>query len=930
MSYLNRSVWPVLGIALAGVAAMGIGTQKGVNKEYSRFASMKVEKESAEKKNEIAGAAEWYKLTKANQVTGFVDPADVMSAREQADKLVRQSFGKKSRAFDQMKWEETGPSNVGGRTRAMITDRNNSNTLYMGGVSGGFWKSTDNGDTWVKALGSDTTSAISVCAIAQAANGDIYYGTGEGHYFPTGSSGGGQLGEGVWKSTDGGNTFTQLLSTKPANGNVISDPWVYVDKLVAHPTDPNKIIAATNGGLKITSDGGATWVKPGTLTINTQINDAEISTDGNKVLVSTANNVYLSNDGGQTFGANLMGNNGLPSSSGITRVEVAIAPSDANYMYVVAASNDGKLKGVYKSTNGGTSWTTIGTGGSAVFDPLGTQGDYNIALGVHPTNPEMVFLGGQLDLWRYTPTALWQAIAYWLGSPVFGKEVHADMHGVMFNPSNPENMYVITDGGFYRTFNCSAPEPFFAVRNKNYSTAQCYGLGANRLGQVVFGTQDNGSGVLGRIVNDPRQSKDLTGGDGTRCAMSDLNTNYIFTSVVNGEVRRANDGGSNGAASFKSMFDRNIDNSPAGSPDGAPDDNAGWIAPIHFEERVIDGQEKSVFLLGTAKRLWLTQGATASKTYWFNLRDGNGDNTVTFSAVTMSNDGKFIYAGTQGGLVYRVEVPSVWDSTYKYFDTLTNLYGTQGYPYRNQIVWTQIANYGRYVTDLDCDPTGNTLVVTLGNYGNSSYVFRSNDARNAVSPVFSDITGNLPKMPVYSVVMVGSSTTKYIIGTEMGLYGTSNSGSSWDDINMNFTNPNDWHPRVAVYEVIEKGSYETSTGMYKGSVIYSGTHGRGTFRSVTLAPNFWPTSTNDISADVHQIKVYPNPAQNQIQVDLGATFDGTTQVKVFSLTGSLVKSVVLNGSYQTFQMNVEGLPAGAYIIYANNGSQKATNRFIKQ
>jgi hypothetical protein len=99
---------------------------------------------------------------------------------------------------------------------------------------------------------------------------------------------------------------------------------------------------------------------------------------------------------------------------------------------------------------------------------------------------------------------------------------------------------------------------------------------------------------------------------------------------------------------------------------------------------------------------------------------------------------------------------------------------------------------------------------------------------------------------------------------------------------------------------------------------------------VTLAPNFWPTSTNDISADVHQIKVYPNPAQNQIQLDLGATFDGTTQVKVFSLTGSLVKSVVLNGSYQTFQMNVEGLPAGAYIIYANNGSQKATNRFIKQ
>lgn len=925
---MKHLVWPVLGTVVLSAAALTVTTKKQMNPDYIHFSEMKKES-GAEKKEEIAGAAEWYRLTRANQLTGLVDPADVLKAREQADILLKQSMGKKTRAFDQMKWQETGPSNIGGRTRTMITDRNNSNVLYMGGVSGGLWKSVDNGDNWTKVNGSDTTTALSICSMCMAANGDIYYGTGEGHYFPTGSSGGGQLGEGIWKSTDGGATFTQLLSTKPANGNVISDAWVYVDKLIAHPTDANKIFAATNGGFKISSDGGNTWVKPGTLSINTQINDAEISSDGNRLIVSTANGVFISSDGGQTFGANAMGANGLPASSGITRVEVAIAPSNSDYLYVVAASNDGKLKGVYKSTNGGSSWTTIAIGGSAVFDPLGTQGDYNIALGVHPTNPDMVFLGGQLDLWRYTPTSLWQAIAYWQGNPIFGKNVHADMHGIMFNPSNPENMYVICDGGFYRTFNCSAAEPFFAERNKDYATVQCYGIGANRLGQVVFGSQDNGSGLMGKIVNDPKQAKGLTGGDGTRCALSDLNTNYVFTSIVNGEVRRANDGG-NTAASFKSMFDRNIDNSPSTSPDGAPDDNAGWIAPIHFEEKVINGEEKSVFILGTNSQLWMTQGATANKTIWFNLRKNKGNNQVVFSALTMTNDGEVIYAGTQSGLVYRVEVPSLWDSTYKYVDTITNLDGSSGYLLNADITWTQIASYGRYVTDLDCDAGGNNLVVTLGNYGNTSYVFRSADARTAVAPTFTDATGNLPKMPVYSVVMVGGSTTKYIIGTELGIFGTSNSGSTWDDLNIDFANPADWHPRVATYEVIEKGSYETSNGMYKGSIIYTGTHGRGTFRSVSLAPTLWPLSTGTIPDDVNMVQVYPNPASDQINLDFGRSFEGLTQVRIYSLTGSLVKSLDLTGSFNKTQLNVSDLRRGGYIVSVVNGNQKFANRFIKQ
>ncbi|MEZ5045447.1 MAG: sialidase family protein [Chitinophagaceae bacterium] len=118
-----------------------------------------------------------------------------------------------------MIWEERGPNNIGGRTRALIYDKNIPNKLFMGGSSGGLWTSTNNGNTWSKVENTDMTSAISICSITQAANGDIYYGTGEGHYSSTGNFGGGQLGEGIWKSTDGGVSFTHLNSTTPSNAN---------------------------------------------------------------------------------------------------------------------------------------------------------------------------------------------------------------------------------------------------------------------------------------------------------------------------------------------------------------------------------------------------------------------------------------------------------------------------------------------------------------------------------------------------------------------------------------------------------------------------------------------------------------------------------------------------------------------------------------
>ena len=926
------------GISLLFASATLIKTHHVANPAFVKFSQERGRQEA----QEIKGAREYFRQLTANQITGEVNYADVQAAHNQANALLKNS-AKHSRAFLNMKWEETGPNNVGGRTRILLVDKNNSNKIYMGAVGGGFWISNDNGNSWTKRSGNDTTGAIAVCAIAQAANGDIYYGTGEGQGGWAGSSFVEQLfqlGEGIFKSTDGGATFTQLASTKPANSNSASDPWSYVDKLVADPVNPDKIFAATYGGLKVTTNGGTSWAKPTGLNLNTHFLDVEISSNGNRVVACTGSNVYISNDGGTSFGGNVMGTGGLPASSTASRIEIAIAPSDPNYVYLAIAATNESLKGVYRSTDGGASWTAIGLGGSAIFNPFGNQGVYDIAFAVHPTKKDMVYLGGQLEMKRYSNSTGWESIAFWQGNT--GKLIHADMHCVAFNPSDPETMYVTTDGGMYRTFNSSDASPVFAEKNKNYSVTQCYGVAANYLGRVVFGSQDNGSGLMGESANSPQDSRDLTGGDGTRCAMSDYMPNFIFTSIVNGELRRAADGGQS-SASFKSIFDKNIDlntnGSSGSSPDGAPDEGGLWVTPIEYKEKKVGNEIKSVMLFGTNSSVWMTQGALKGNAVWFRLYSPG---SVGFSALSLSKDGKTVFAATNSGTLYRISVPSLWDSTYKYTDTVANMppkvggvAGPYTYPLYSACQASNIGSFsGRFITDLSCDSTGDVLLVTLANYGNTSYIYKSTDAISSVSPTFTDITSNLPKMPLYSSLCLWGSPTKFMIGTELGIWGTENGGNSWTELNMMNSDPATWHPRVAVYEIAEKDLYENASSVgdgYHGPVIYTGSHGRGTFRSTSLA-QYFPTAASYIGEHTGTITVYPNPVQDQVNISYDAEANSSAVICIYSLTGTLIRNerVNITEGKNVLSLNLSNLVSGGYIVYLNDHGKKASTTFIKQ
>jgi photosystem II stability/assembly factor-like uncharacterized protein len=926
-----------LAISAIGITAFWVNAKMALNPEHEVYIAAKMKEENKERMT-FKGAMEYYKSVRANEITGSVSFEDIENAKNQARQLASK---KMTRAFEKIEWQEMGPNNVGGRTRALVVDKDNPNKLYIGGVGGGLFISMDNGDSWVRRNGNDSTASPACVTIAQAANGDIYYGTGEGNAgFADNQSNSHnqqiiQMGEGIYKSTDGGNSFARLNTTKPSNSNTAADGWAYVDKIVTHPTDPNFIVAATNGGLRISKDGGATWNFPTGLTAgSTKVRfcDVEISADGNKIVAATIRRIYISTDGGTTFAP--AGTAGYATTTS-ERIDVAIAPSNPNVIYACLAgiptSQGTGLTGIYKSTDNCVSWSVLLQGGAAQTNPLGDQGTYNIAFGVHPLDENIVFCGGQINLWRYSniiqPNYGWDIISSSNISPASGFAIHADQHGIVFNPANPNIMYNINDGGFYRTMNCLAAQPTFVEKNKNYSTAQCYGIAVSTIGRIVYGTQDNGSGIIGNSANSTLEANDLTGGDGMRCVISDLNPKHMITSVYYGTLYRSTDGGS----SFSGFYDKNIDNSPASDPDNIPDDNGTngngmWITPMDFKEKKVGELTQQYFIIGTSSAVWMTQTPFVGKSIWFKLSKTG----ARYSAFASSQDGKVVYAGTQTGLVYRIDVPSLYDTTYKYFDTLNNTGGT--HRQTAAITQTQIGNFGRFITDLSCSNDGESVVVTLGNYGNTSYVHRSSNARTGSPVSFSDITGNLPDAPAYTSIMVKGNPNKIMVGTEMGVFGTDNGGSTWVDLNFNTpTNEATWHPRCAVYELVEKSAYTNKDGSeYRGSIIFSGTHGRGVFRTTSMA-NFWPTGTNEITSKTNEIKLYPNPTADIAYFNYDAKSNEALSVSVFTVTGTKVRSFNFKASAGSnkFEMNVSDLAKGSYIVVINQGKERFTSTLLK-
>jgi photosystem II stability/assembly factor-like uncharacterized protein len=913
----------------------------------------------------FTGALDYYKALRNNHETGEFHIEDYYAARQEVEALG-------TNKNTTITWRSIGPTDQGGRVRGLIFDKNNSETMYAGAVSGGLWKTTNGGQSW-QAI-NDLMQNLIISCIDQAPDGKIYFGTGEGFAPSFGSTAGstGFVGMGLFRSTDAtGNSFEHIASTTPSSTN----GWEYVYKLKVHPN--GDIYAATNRGIKYSSDNGATWSNPlaalpGTATV--EAHDVDISPNGNTISLVVGKKVYISTDGGANFTNVSTGGSMLPATQ-VSRIEVDIAPSNNNYIYACAARlGTEQLFNIYRSTDAGQSWTIIGPGGSANFQPLGTQGYFDNVIRVHPTNPNKVYVGG-LDMWTWESGGNWEQKSLWYLSEFSPFYLHADHHEYVFDPNNPNIMYFGTDGGVSKSTNGGST---FESVNRNFATLQSYHMSVSKEGMIMTGTQDNGTLLMDRKGFVEGRSEPLLGGDGGYSAFSFLNDELLFGSLYYGHVQRTPVGNASGMSYFYDWFVESLGFDEAQfsqgfasfvtplllhekiddylSPDSVKYTHVGdtvwagdtiiaysntsnypfeYILPssvpfmVEDDELMLHDIVTAKFYVGLNGKIIMTREAHRfDKTpEWWQIAEISG----MTQSMSVSKCGNYMFIGTRTGNLYRISnldyANDLLSASMFVFDTIVSGANTSYVSSPNpfsvvEVKQLTISSSGRPVNNIAIDPNNpDRVIVVLGSYGsNLNYVFYSSNALSA-TPSFTSKQGTLPKVPVYSALFEMNSPNTVLVGTEYGVYMTSNitaPAPSWNEENA------DGIARVPVYDLKQQVFWLPGVTNY--GMVYAATHGRGVFETSNFV-SVPEIESTPVSKSL--LEVYPNPTSDEITIKLPAG-QNVKHVKIYNISGKEVMSFNLDNTItDTKTINVVSLPDGVYFIELTGNQMRQTGKFIK-
>lgn len=902
--------------------------------------------------NEIKGAVQWLGKIRNNQQTNDINPIDVLNARKEIAMMINhKALG--------IEWAEIGPNNVGGRTRAILVDRNNTNVIYAGGVSGGLWKSTTGGSSWEFVSGMPD---MNIACLAQSpTTGYLYCGTGES-FTNTGYVGGtpGFIGSGLYESTDGGLTWHIFHNAKPSALNVTNVEWVFVNRIAIDPVS-GRVYAATNKGLRYWEDGATAWVNPVYLSNGTTLNQANatcvVTGPDRSVVAVVGNKLYVSPNGDpHTFVDK-------SPSTGAGRIEADIAPSNPNYIYACIAKANGSLQGVYRSTNKGDDWTVIGPGGSQAFNLFGdnNQGGYDNVIGVFPTNADRIFVGG-IVVWEWNNGGNFEQITS--GSEEI--DAHVDMHAICFNPQNPNIFYLGSDGGVAKTTN--GGETFMTI-NKNYSITQFYAVACNgNMYSAMGGTQDNSNPYVAGTGLDPKKGQVLFIGDGGWAAFSLVNPKAFFGTMQYANAWRSPDMGE----TYQSAADEQFFSGTM-LAQGTPGSDANFgrfVTPLNIWESFnnLYSSDSTLFIADTAynvgddlivrsknnnypfhhvltaaegplaiddtllvqdiisshffvalvKGLWMTkEGIQFNKTpQWFQI-----SNVQDIHTFTVSKCGNYIFAGTDNGALYRISnILAIRDS----------LSGWYNSPYC-VVEQSGIENFGQAITSIAIDPNNPArIVVTLGNYGNSNYVYYSSNALDA-DPTFVSKQGStagkkLPAMPVYSAVFEMGHPNMVILGTEYGIFATEDITKPASTIE--WTEENSGFPKVPVFMLRQQ--VFNYPGVVNYGAIYAGTHGRGFF----VTQDYLSVNENedgDQSVTTSSVSVYPNPASEYINVGYSLNQKTHVTIRIYDLSGRVVKQLNLynqaNGLHVE-TINTSAFEKGTYIVQILAGNNTTTAKFV--
>lgn len=859
---MNRQ--SILGICCVAVFAIGMMASWGDVATTTHRVPMPGE-EGEKATSEKAGtgypgeAMRWYREQRAV-------PAGVIPDgwRERALEHIAQNNQFQAEAA--LSWVELGPTNRAGRTRSLAVDPSNTNILYSGSVSGGVFKSTNAGASWFPTNDFSTNLAITSIVIDPTNSNIVYAGTGEGFYNADAIRG-----AGVLKSTNGGTSWTLLSSFTGGSGF----PY-YINDLYIRSDNPAIIFAATNSGLFRTTNSGTSWtfLHQG----NSSVRGTQIVGDPGSpgiIYVSYGNfstdGIYKTTNGGTSF-TKLAG--GLPTS-GYQRISLAIGTSNSQVLYACLSSTSSYTRGIFRTTNGGTSWDSVAT----PVDPLtgqshlNGQGWYDNVIAVDPTNPNIVYTGGVNLFKSVNAGTSWTMISNWYSGAGY-QYVHADQHDMVFSGST---LYFCNDGGVFKSTNGGTTITEFT---SGLATIQFYSGAVHPTSDIFYGgTQDNGTQ---KTTAAPSWTTTF-GGDGGHTAV-DFNTpTTVYTEYVYLNFQKTTNSGTNW---IKTM--NGIPTSGGGSFDGTSD-RCLFISPF-----TMDPTNAQRIAAGSYRVFYTTNGGTLWSAISTDLTgDGPGSvgsflSSISAIAIAKTNSA-VIYIGTSGtGSSARIQV--------------TTNTGT---------LWTNVTAAplpNRYVTRIVVDPVNADRAWAIYSGYNSStpgtpgHVFLTTNRGTS----WTNASGNLPDIPANAGVVNPANQNNLIIGTDLGIFETTDGGSTWAQQNTGLAN-------VPIADLDLRTS---------DNILFAATHGRGMFK--TSGPL---TSVDGRDEEVvHEFKLlqnYPNPFNPSTTIPFALAERSQVKLELFSLTGQKVADIFegeLEAGSRQIKFDGSGLSSGVYMYQLRTGN----------